>query len=160
MADLVQNADGSVSARNELDGLDLGRWGGPKTPSVAVPRWGGEKTVKVPLAAVDTAAGILSWANPESVPVIVTGVLVDVTTQSSGACTISIGTSATGTTSSANLIDTLSVAAAGSFDNITDKGTNGKSRQRLAVGSYVTGSTASGASAGLVGNAYITYIVT
>jgi len=92
--------------------------------------------------------------------VIVTGVLVDVTTQSSGACTISIGTSATGTTSSANLIDTLSVAAAGSFDNITDKGTNGKSRQRLAVGSYVTGSTASGASAGLVGNAYITYIVT
>jgi len=58
-----------------------------------------------------------------------------------------------------NLIDTLSVAAVGIFDNVTDKGTNGKTRQRVAPGQVVTGSTASGASAGLVGNLYLDYVL-
>jgi hypothetical protein len=48
--------------------------------------------------------------------------------------------------------------ATGVFDNVTDKGTNGKSRQRIATGKWVTGSKASGASAGIVGFAYIHYI--
>ncbi|MBV9521602.1 MAG: hypothetical protein JO010_02340 [Alphaproteobacteria bacterium] len=160
MADLVQNADNSVSVRNELDGLDLARWGGPSGPSPQSPRWGGSKTVKLPLAANDSAGGIFSWVNPEPVAIVVTSVYVDATTPSSGACAISIGTTAvSGATVSANLIDTLSLATAGTFDTITDKGTNGRSRQRLAVGAWVTGSTVSGASAGLAGNVYITYLV-
>lgn len=158
MADLVQNADGSLSVRNEIEGTDLGRWGGPKTPSAATPRYGGVKTVKIPLSAVDAAAGIFTWTNNEPAAVIVTKVTVDVTTASTGACSISIGQAATAILSN-NLIDTLSVATAGSFDNITDKGTNGKSRQRVAVGQLVTGSTASGASAGLAGNVYIDYLL-
>jgi hypothetical protein len=158
MADIVQYADGSLALRNEIEGTDLGRWGGPKTPSQTAPRYGGGKTVKIPLIANDAAAGIFTWTNTEPVAVIVTKALVDVTTGSSAACSISVGQAATPVLSS-NLIDTLSVAAAGTFDNITDKGTNGKSRQRVAPGQVVTGSKASGASAGLVGNLYLDYVL-
>jgi hypothetical protein len=158
MADIVQYPDGSLALRNEVEGLDLGRWGGPKTPAQTTPRYGGGKTVKIPLTAVDTAAGIFAWTNTEPVAVIVTKAVIDVTTGSTAACSISVGQAATPVLSN-NLIDTLSVAAAGSFDNVTDKGVNGKSRQRVAPGQVVTGSTASGASAGLVGNVYLDYVV-
>ena len=158
MADLVQYPDGSHALRNEVEGTDLGRWGGPKTPSQTVPRYGGGKTVKIPLIANDGAAGIFTWTNNEPVAVIVTKAVVDVTTNSSAACSISIGQAATAVLSN-NLIDTLSVAAIGTFDNVTDKGTNGKSRQRVAPGQVVTGSTASGASSGLVGNLYLDYVL-
>lgn len=113
------------------------------------------KTVKVPLVA---GAGVLSWANPEAVSIIITRIIVDVTTQSSGACTVDFGSTATtSTTSSDNLIDGLSVATAGVYDNISDIGTNGKSRQKIATGKWVTGTVASGSATGLVGSAYITY---
>jgi hypothetical protein len=158
MADIVQYADGSLALRNEVEGIDLARWGGPKTPSQNSPRYGGGKTVKIPLAANDAAAGIFTWTNNEPVAVIVTKAVVDVTTGSSGACSISIGQAATAVLSN-NLVDTLSVATAGSFDNITDKGINGKARQRVAPGQVVTGSTASGASSGLVGNVYLDYVL-
>jgi len=158
MADIVQYADGSLALRNEVEGTDLGRWGGPKTPSQTTPRYGGGKTMKIPLTANDAAAGLFTWTNTEPVAVIVTKAVVDVTTGSSGACAISIGQAATSVLSN-NLIDTLSVATAGSFDNITDKGTNGKTRQRVAPGQMVTGSTASGASSGLVGNVYLDYVL-
>jgi hypothetical protein len=158
MADIVQYADGSLALRNEVEGTDLGRWGGPKTPSQTNPRYGGSKTVKIPLTANDAAAGIFTWSNNEPVAVIVTKVLIDVTTGSSAACSISVGQAATPVLSS-NLPDTLLVATLGTFDNITDKGTNGKSRQRVAPGQVVTGSKASGASAGLVGNLYLDYVL-
>jgi hypothetical protein len=158
MADIVQYADGSLALRNEVEGTDLGRWGGPKTPSQPNPRYGGSKTVKIPLTANDAAAGIFTWSNNEPVAVIVTKVLIDVTTGSSAACSISVGQAATPVLSS-NLIDTLSVATVGTFDNITDKGTNGKTRQRVVPGQVVTGSTASGASSGLVGNVYLDYVL-
>lgn len=120
--------------------------------------WRVKKTARVPLAAVDTAGGIFAWANPESSAILVTRVVLDVTTVATAACSISVGQAANGTTSAANLIDTLDVhSAIGPFDNITDKGTNGKSRQKVAAGAFVTGSKASGASAGLVGFAYIEY---
>lgn len=118
------------------------------------------RIVKVALAAVDTGGGVFSWVNPESVAVIVQRVWLDVTTASSGACTVDVGTTATSaTTLSDNLIDGLSVAAIGLANNITDIGTNGKSRQKLAVGKWVTASVASGASTGLVGSAYIEYMI-
>jgi len=118
------------------------------------------KTVRVALAAVDTAGGVLAWANPESVTVFVTRVIFDVTTKATAACTVDVGVAANGTTSNDALMDGLDVGtAAGTFDNIENQGTNGKSTGKVAVGSYVTGSVASGASAGLVGFAYITYHV-
>lgn len=118
----------------------------------------GIKVVAVPLNAVDTAGGIFAWANPEVGAIIVDRVEIDVETVATGACSISVGQAANGTTSAANLIDTKDVhSATGVFDNITDGGTNGKARQKVAAGAYVTGSKASGASAGLVGWSYIHY---
>ena len=117
------------------------------------------RVAKVALAALDTAGACFSWQNPEGVAIIIDRIELDVTTVATSAGTVSAGTTATSaTTSSANLIDTLDVnAATGVFDNITDKGTLGKSRQKLAAGKWVTGSKASGALAGLVGYAYIHY---
>jgi hypothetical protein len=118
------------------------------------------KIAKVPLAAVDTGGGVFSWANPEAGDIIVERVILDITTQSSGACTVDVGTTASGaTTSIDNLIDGLSVASAAQVaDNLGNAGSNGKTRQRLATGKWVNGSVASGASAGLAGYAYIHYI--
>lgn len=117
------------------------------------------KVAVVPLAAVDTAGGMFSFQNPEATAIIVRRVYLDVTTKATGACTISIGsTSVSATTSSANLMDTCDVGtAAGVFDNINQAGAGGKSIQKVPVGKWVTGSKASGASAGIVGNAYIEY---
>ena len=88
--------------------------------------------------------------------------VLDVTTVATAACTLDVGIDGDGTGSSDILLDGLDVnAAAGVFDNIADKGTNGKERQRLdakgGTTDYVTASKASGATAGLVGNAYIFY---
>jgi len=119
------------------------------------------KVAKVALGAADTGGGVLSWQNPEAGAIIVQRIIVDVTTVATGACSVSFGTTAaSATTSSANLIDTLDVhSATGTFDNITDGSTNGKARQKLAAGKWVTGSKASGAAAGLVGSVYIEYIL-
>ena len=114
------------------------------------------KVAVVPLGAVDTAGGVFAWK--PGVACIIQRVFLDVTTKSTGACTLDVGVAANGTTSSATLIDGVDVAAAGLFDNITDKGTDGKSRQRCSTTQYVTASKASGATAGLAGNAYIEYV--
>jgi hypothetical protein len=119
------------------------------------------KIAKVALAAADTGGGVLAWQNPESSSIVITRLVVDVTTKSTAACTVDFGTTETNaTTSSDTLLDGVDVGtAAGTFDNITDKGTNGKSRQKLASGKWVTGSMASGAAAGLAGYAYIEYFL-
>lgn len=120
----------------------------------------GDVIIKTALAAVGTGGGVLAWQNPESSSIIITGFSVDVTTASSGACTVDFGTTATNaTTSSDNLIDGASVAATGVLSSIDDKGTNGKARQKLAAGKWITGSVASGTVTGLVGYAYIRYFV-
>src|ERR1051326_7948212 len=116
----------------------------------------GVKVARVALNAVDTGGGVFSWVNLEKGAIAVTRIEIDVTTKSTAACTIDVGTTATSaTTSSDNLTDGLDVGtAAGLFNNIDDKGTNGKSHQRLAAGAWITASKASGASAGIVGTAY------
>lgn len=114
----------------------------------------------VPLAGLaDTGGAIGAWRNPEGVPIIIARLEVYPSVVATAACTMDAGTTATSAvTSSDNLIDGLDInATLGIFDNITDKGTNGKSRQTLAPGKWVTFSRASGASAGFVGKAFIHY---
>lgn len=113
------------------------------------------------LAAVDTGGGIFSWQNPESTEILVELVKVNVTTKTTGACTMDVGVTATNaTTSSDTLIDGKDInAATGTFDNIVDAGTNGKSKYRCAAGKWVTASKASGAAAGLVGTYEIYYTI-
>jgi len=118
------------------------------------------KVAKVALGVADTGGGVLAWANPETTSILIQRVIFDVTTKSTGACTLDVGTTATSaTTSSDNLMDGIDVATAGVFDNITNKGESGKSLQKLASGKWVTASKASGSAAGLAGFAYIEYVV-
>jgi hypothetical protein len=117
-----------------------------------------DRTVKVARVALADADTLFSWANPEATSIIVTRVILDITTASSAACTIDVGTTATtSTTSSENLIDSQSLATIAVLDNLGNAGTNGKARQKLAAGKWVTGTKASGATAGIVGFAYIHY---
>jgi hypothetical protein len=119
----------------------------------------GVKVAKVSLAAVGTGGGLFAWQNPEAGAVHVLRVVLDVTTATSGACTADVGTTATNaTTSSDNLIDGVSLAATGLLDNLGDAGTNGKAKQRLAAGKWVTGSVASGSVTGLAGSAFVHYV--
>lgn len=153
---LVQKADGSAALVSDQGSVDQHRVGGPATET----SYRSDIIVKVPLAAVDTAGGVFAWQAPANTAVIVTRVELDVTTESTGACTIDVGTTATSAvTSSDNLIDGISVAtAAGLYSNLKNAGTNGKADQKLAAAKWVTGSVATGASAGIVGFAYIHYI--
>jgi len=118
------------------------------------------KKVTGALATVDTGGGIFAWANPEAGAILVQHVVLNVTTKTTGACSIDVGTTATSaTTSSDTLIDGKDIAAAtGIFTNDESAGTNGKPFKRLASGKWVTGSmVAGGATAGLVGTYEIYY---
>jgi hypothetical protein len=115
------------------------------------------KIAVVPLAGnADTGGGIGAWQNPEDVTVIVYRLVVYVPTPSTGACTVDAGTTTvSASTSGDNLIDGLSLAVAGVFDNLGSPGTNGKAVQTVAPGKWITFSRASGASAGFVGTGFV-----
>jgi hypothetical protein len=110
------------------------------------------------LADADTAGGILALPNPEGQDFYITRVIVDVTTRSTGACTVDAGIAAGATTSADNLIDGLSAAAVGTYENQVNGGTNGKAGQKWAADQFLTISRATGAAAGLRGKVYVEYV--
>lgn len=120
-----------------------------------------KKSVEVAfVGGTDTAGGVLAVANPVGATVTITEVILVVTTKATAACTVDIGPAANATTLNDTLIDGLDVnAAAGNFDNISDAGGSGGRDVSWAASEYVTISTASGASAGLVGKLIINFIV-
>lgn len=115
---------------------------------------------KATLSAAETAGGVLSLANPEGVTLIIRDLVLDVTTKATAACTLDAGIAANGTTLNDTLIDGVDVGtAAGTFDSQKDAGTNGAGSRRWGATEFLTVSKASGAAAGLVGNAYIDYSI-
>lgn len=148
----LNNVPATDSTASELNAVDVSAGSTAGNTSVVF-------RAKVALTATDTGGGVLTWQNPTGASIIVTRVLLDVTTKATGACTIDVGTTAvSATTSSDNLMDGLDVGTAtGLFSNTSDAGSNGKAQQKLASGKWVTGSMASGAAAGIVGNATILY---
>jgi hypothetical protein len=121
----------------------------------------GKGCLRVALAALDTAGGILSQANPEGEDLIITRFIVDVTTPATAACTADFGIAAAATTLSDTLIDGPDVhSAAVCLDSAdaTDQGTNGNASRKWSSTQYLTGSMASGAAAGLGGYAYVEYV--
>lgn len=110
-------------------------------------------------ATTTTGGAVLSVANPEGVKLLITRFILHITHASDGAATVDAGIAANGTTSADTLIDGKSVATAGAFDNITDKGSNGLPLREWGASQYVT-VTASATLAGLVGYAYIEYLRT
>jgi hypothetical protein len=124
----------------------------------------GEATIhiaKVALAALDTAGGVFAWANPQAGTIEVTRVDIYITTKSTGACTIDVGvTAVSAATKDDTLLDGIDVGTATGILTLVDQaGANGKNRQLLATGKWVTASMDSGAAAGLIGSAYIHYVV-
>lgn len=119
-----------------------------------------EKIDKVALtAATDLTAGaVLSWANPEGAPIVVTRVVVVISTAGPATRTVDFGVAADGATSSDTLLDGVAVSAAGVFDNIKDAGTSGKAGATMSATQFITG-TASGALTNMVGSAYIHYVL-
>ena len=115
------------------------------------------RVTKVALAAGTAAGGVLSWANPAGASIIVHNIALDITTQSTSASTIDVGVAANGTTSSDTLIDGVSGAAAGVFNSATNAGSNGSMSRKMTSTQFITASQATGAVAGLVGSAYITW---
>lgn len=110
-------------------------------------------------ATTTTGGAVLSLANPEGVKLLITRFILHITTASNGAASVDAGIAADGTTSADTLIDGKSVATAGAFDNITDKGSNGLPLREWGASQYVT-VTASATTAGMVGHAYIEYLRT
>ena len=116
------------------------------------------KVEVVALAAVDDAGGVFAWS--PGAAALIKDVYIDLTTKATGACTIDVGIANNGTTLSNTLIDGLDInAATGLFNSHQNGGANGLPYRRCGATQYVTGSVASGASAGIVGSAYIEYIL-
>lgn len=143
-----QNADGSASLVDDNQG-EVSRFGGGGTQN-----YKDVNVVKIPLAITAGGGGSFSWALPAGTAALINNVVLDITT--GVAQTISVGVAANATTSSATLIDTLTLTT-GVYDNITNKGAGGNSVRKITSSQFVTG-TVSATATGLVGNAYISYI--
>lgn len=149
---LRQNADGSLSLLDEGTGIETARFGGATTrvggaaaTNTNVPNFRGVIYVTCRIQGpTDTAGGLCAVANPFNTTVnILAGGQLAITTQSSGACTAQFGVAANATTTSATLFAAASMAATGlstMIGNVTWSTTQ-----------FITGSTATGASSGLVG---------
>lgn len=113
------------------------------------------------LTAATTFAGgdVLSLLNPFGGRAVILDFVLDITTKSTGAASVDAGVAAGATTTSDTLIDGLDVnAAAGIFDNIDNKGSNGLRGVAWASNQYVT-ITPTASVAGLVGTYYIDCLV-
>lgn len=111
---------------------------------------------RITLADTGAAAGDLAAVlNPVGEALIITKVMVNITTGSTGASTIDVGIAADGTTSNDSLIDGLSGATAGVF---ADLGTNGKRAKLWGATEYLTASEASGDTTGLEGELIVQWI--
>lgn len=124
-----------------------------------------DRAIKCDVVAISgaalQAANLTLWTAPADC--IVLAVLLDVTTVSTGACTVDIGyTATTSTTSSDTFLDGVDVnAATALFDSrnhALDSGANAKA-QKAASGKWITADSASGDATGLVANAYIFYVL-
>lgn len=150
-----QYADGTERALRERDGAEMTRIGGYAGPAGSnVPDFPIGSTMRFNIAGVsDSAGGIQSWQNNLGFDILVTGHQLNITTVATGICTVSVGQTATnGTTLSSNMLSGVDVHTATGVKNpgspigiLVPKNT------------WITASTASGASAGLVGLLYFQY---
>jgi len=119
----------------------------------------GAKKEALTAVTTTTAGGALSVVNPLGVDLIVTDLILDITTEATGSATVDAGIAADGTTSADNLIDAGNVGAAVAvLNNVDNAGSNGKKCVKWGATEYLT-ITASATLAGLVGNAYIKWVI-
>lgn len=110
------------------------------------------------------SSGIQAWQNPESVAIVITRAILDVTTVATSACTLDVGYTATSAaTTSDTLLDGVDVnAAIAVFDSMNaalDSGANAKA-QKCAIGAWVTIDEKTGDAEGMVATLYLQYYLT
>lgn len=115
-------------------------------------------TLKIAMGALDTKGGVIKLLNPFGFEVLITRMIVDVTTKTTGACTIDAGVDADGATGNDTLLDGLDIGTATILtDNLETPGTNGQSCVKWGSTQYLVASMASGAAAGGVGSVYVEF---
>jgi hypothetical protein len=115
------------------------------------------------LAQVHATDYNLNWQNPHASKIIVTRLIIYLTTAGGTALSVlDAGTAAATGTHSDNLIDGLDLNTTGIFDNITDAGINGMSRQIVdengGANDWVCGQIMVADAINLVGRYYIEYM--
>lgn len=125
-----------------------------------IPQRAIELFVKVPLSGTAIHTASTNWQNPELGSIMITRVVLNITTASTGASTLDIGyTPTSATTTSDTFLDGVSGTPAAVFDSADaglDSGAN-DAAQIAAAGKWVTFNQATGDTTGLIGNAYIFY---
>lgn len=124
----------------------------------------GQKVAKGTLKAGNANTFAFAWENPEASKIIVTRVLINITTAGgTGSSVLDVGVVADAASTADTLIDGLNLNATGIFDNITDTGEHGKSRQVVdkngGANDYITGKILAQNATALVGKYYIFYTV-
>jgi len=124
----------------------------------------GQKVAKGTLTAGNTNDFAFFWQNPEASKIIVTRVLINITIAGgTGFSVLDVGVVSNATSTADTLIDGLDLNTTGIFDNITDKGDGGKSRQVVdengGENDYITGKILTQKADALVGKYYIFYTV-
>lgn len=132
--------------KGSSDGNNLPKVGGAQVNEL-------HGVLRAALNQVDTAGGVFSIENDTENDYIVDLGIVDVTTASSGSCTLDIGISTAADSSSNTIFDGLDVNSATGIFN-TYGTTASAVTVALPSGQFITGSVATGASDGLAGNAY------
>jgi len=153
MAEVKQNADGSLSVIREIDNQDVARMGGSSgAAGTNVPSYLGDTKLAFNIAGgTDSAVGLLLWQNTLGYDIIVEGAVLDLTTVAAAACTASFGSSTNSTGSSANMFASKNInSATGTF-------TGGAVAVKVPSNQYIVGSVVSGTSSGAVARAYFTY---
>jgi phage-related protein len=125
---------------------------------------GNKVTVKIPLTTGNANAYSFAWQNPESTKIIVDRVIVNITTAGgTSGSVIDVGIAVNATTASDTLIDGADLNTTGLKDNISEAGTNGKSRglmdEKGGTNDHITGRILTQNAALLAGNVYISYFV-
>lgn len=138
---IKQHADGTTGLYNEQIGKSTLILGGA-TPVAggSTVAYHGSSYLKIKCGSTPATSGLFSVVSPFGEDVIIGRTILNITAAGdSGTNHITIGTGTSSTVYGNNLIDHITCNATGAFDNITDKGTNGKSRQLWAAGTFITG---------------------
>lgn len=163
--DFKQNPDGSAGIWSDQEGKMLWKVGGPTgiagvSSGQAPNNFRSTFTVKVPLNTTgsSTASALATWQNTSPDELLIGHTYVRITTAQTNTITLSVGvgSSALSLDTDKLLIDSFAAAAtSGLFDNITEKGTLGKSRLPLPANSWVNCiCAASGSATSLIGTLY------
>ena len=119
---------------------------------------------KVALAGGAADAFAFTWQNPEDKKIIIDRVMVDeIVAGGTATAVLDVGVVANATSTAGNLIDGMDANAVAVYDNIDNKGTNGKAKQKAdekgGANGWVTGKILTAAAANLAGNVYIFYLI-